>query len=205
MKDTASRLALPAILALLLLGACVPSASSPVLPAPAALVPTVSTTTASAPVGDLSPDTLKNLTYNSTYTRSHLAPLDNGVYTEPAAPGSATKLLVRLTDYTAYGQLNGQDAVAVVLSADPGGSGTFYDLAVVMDQNGSPVNVATVDLGDRIKLHTLSIQDGHIVVDMIAPDAGDPMCCPSKHLIKQYVLEGDQLLQTESEPVVAKN
>ena len=89
--------------------------------------------------GGLTPDTLANMTYQSEWTQSGTAPLENGQYSEPAAPGSATLTKVSLTEHVAFGELDGQPAAAVILVTDPGGSGTFYELAVVVEQNGQPV------------------------------------------------------------------
>jgi hypothetical protein len=82
----------------------------------------------------LTPADLANMTYHIPYTASGTATLLNGVYGEPAAPGSAASVVVTLTDFTAYGVLNGVDAAAVVLRTETGGSGVSYDLAVVVRQ-----------------------------------------------------------------------
>jgi heat shock protein HslJ len=104
-----------------------------------------------------------------------------------------------LTDNIAYGELNGQEAVAVILVTDPGGSGTFYDLAVVVEQDGQPVNVATTLLGDRVQVQALSVANNEIVVSMVTHGPDDPMCCPSQQVVQTYTLEGGQLVQTASE------
>jgi heat shock protein HslJ len=156
---------------------------------------------AQAPAADTGDDALANMEYKSQWTRSGTALLVNGEYREPAAPGSATETVVRLTDQVAYGDLNGQDAAAVVLVTDPGGSGTFYDLAVVVEQGGQPVNLAITSLGDRLEIQALSIIGNEIVVEMINQGPDDPMCCPSQQVVQTYALEGEQLVQTSSRVV----
>jgi heat shock protein HslJ len=146
-----------------------------------------------------SEETLANMEYKSEWTQSGTAPLTNGEYREQAAPGSATETVVRLTDQIAYGTLNGQEAAAVVLVTDPGGSGTFYDLAVVVEQDGQPVNVATTLLGDRAQVNSVTIENNQIVVDMITHGPEDPMCCPSQQVVQVYELQGDQLVQVSSQ------
>jgi len=147
-------------------------------------------------------DELKNTTYKSEWTQSGTAPLTDGEYSEQAAPGSATKTVVKLTDHIAYGQLGDyQQAAAVVLVTDPGGSGTFYDLAVVVNQDGKPVNVASTSLGDRVKINSFSIENGEVVVDMITHGPNDPMCCPTQQVVQKYALQGDELVQTSSEVI----
>lgn len=149
----------------------------------------------------LSPEQLANTTYRSEWTQDGLAPLTDGEFREPAAPGSATETVVRLTGHIAYGQLNGQDAAAVVLVTDPGGSGTFYDLGVVVNQEGRPVNVATTTLGDRVLIYDVSVIDNEIVVFMVQAGPDDALCCPSQQVVQRYTLDGDQLVQLSSEVI----
>jgi heat shock protein HslJ len=106
---------------------------------------------------------------------------------------------VRLTDNIAYGQLNNQAVAAVVLVTDPGGSGTFYDLAVVVNQNGTPTNVATTSLGDRVQINSSNVENNQIVVDMVQAGPDDPLCCPSQQVLKTFELQGDQLVEVSSQ------
>jgi hypothetical protein len=153
-----------------------------------------------APDG-LSKAELSNATYTLEYTQNGTAPLADGQYSEAAAPGSATMTTVSLTDNIAYGQLNGQDMAAVILVSDPGGSGTFYDLAVMVSQDGQPVNVAATFLGDRIQINTLSVENNQIKIDLIQAGPDDPMCCPSQQVIKTFELQGEQPVEISSEEV----
>jgi hypothetical protein len=82
------------------------------------------------------------------------------------------------------------------LISDAGGSGTFYDLAVVVDRDGEPVNVATTFLGDRLIINGLNLDGDEIVVDMITSGPNDPLCCPSQQVIKRYKLEPTLVEQT---------
>jgi heat shock protein HslJ len=153
-----------------------------------------------APAG-LSREELANATYSSEFTQEGTATLTNGEYSEPAAPGSATKTKVILTPYVAYGQLDGQDVAAVVLVTDPGGSGTFYALHLMTAESGQPVEVASTFLGDRIQINSITIEGDQIVVDMVQAGPDDPMCCPSQQVIKAYELQGGQLVEVSSQEV----
>ena len=144
----------------------------------------------------LDPVMLANIEYKSDWIQSGTAPLTDGEYREQAAPGSATETVVMITEHIAHGQLNGQDAAAVVLVTDPGGSGTFYDLAVVVEQDGAPVNVATTLLGDRVQIKAVSIVGNEIIVEMVTHGPDDPMCCPTQDVVQTYALEGQELVQT---------
>ena len=80
------------------------------------------------------------------------AQLKDGVFEEPAAPDSATKTKIWLGDLRALGDINGDGAedALVTLVVDPGGSGTFTYLALVLNENGKARPFAAVLLGDRI-------------------------------------------------------
>jgi heat shock protein HslJ len=155
---------------------------------------------ATAPPG-LSPQELANATYKSQYTISPTVTLQNGRYSEPAAPGSATETVIIMTRNLAYGDMNGEQSAAVVLVSNPGGSGTFYDLHLMFAPQGQAVNPATAFLGDRVQINDVKIENSLIVVDMVQAGPNDPMCCPSQHVIKSYSWEKDNLVEVSSEVV----
>jgi heat shock protein HslJ len=139
--------------------------------------------------------TLANMTYQSEFTASGTVTLTNGIYEEPAAPGSATMIEVQLLpEYTAVGELNGEPAAAVILATESGGSGVFFDLAVVMNVDGQPTNVATTLLGDRVEINAVRIENNQVVVDMVTQGPNDPMCCPTQQVVQVYELEGSALV-----------
>jgi heat shock protein HslJ len=150
---------------------------------------------------DMSWEALANLEYASEFAPSGMAPLSDGEYREPVAPGSATETVVKLTEHIAYGELNGQPAAVVVLVTDPGGSGTFYNLAIVMEQDGALANVASTFLGDRARIRSLTIEKDQIVVDMVTHGPDDPLCCPTQIVRDTYALEGETLVEVASEVI----
>jgi basic membrane protein A len=144
---------------------------------------------------------LRNAEYKLEYAPGGRARLVNGQFRAPAVAGAATETVIILSDVIVFGDLNGDgsgDAAAVLIS-DPGGSGTFYDLAAVVDQAGEPVNVATTSLGDRLIINELRLEGNEIVVDMVTTGPTDPLCCPSQHVIKRYKLE-PSLVEQEAAP-----
>ncbi len=157
---------------------------------------------ANAPAG-LGSQELANATYNSQYTASGTATLQDGTYSESAAPGSATKTTVSITEHVAYGNMNDQQSAAVILVTDPGGSGTFYDLHLMIAPEGQATNPATAFLGDRLQINDLKIENNRIVVDMVQAGPDDPLCCPTQQVIKTFEWQGDQLVETASEVVKA--
>ncbi|MGI9038043.1 MAG: hypothetical protein ACR2GQ_04185 [Gemmatimonadota bacterium] len=99
----------------------------------------------------------------------------------------------------AFGNLDGDPAgeAAVVTSTSAGGTGVFVDLAVVDQQGGRPVNTATVFLGDRIRVHSLKIEDGRIVLDATMHTPADPSCCPSLRAVRRFAFEGRDLVEID--------
>ena len=146
-------------------------------------------------MGTVDVKTFKNLAYTSEWTLKGTAPLVGGVYSESAAPGSATKTVVMLHDRMAFGYTaDGQQLAVAIMVTNPGGSGTFYDLAALTFEGGQPQHVASVSLGDRVKIQSLSITAGEIVVEMIAQGPDDPMCCPTQYTVERYALQGEELV-----------
>lgn len=182
------------LIAALVMSACTPAANSiPSIP------PTQVPQNSSNANPHLTLDQLKNSTYPSSFTASGRIQLTNGQATQDIAAGSASKLTVQLADQYAFGDLNGDslEDAAVVLISNSGGSGTFFDLAAVLNQNGRPNSVAAIQLGDRVQLKSISVAAGLININMITHGSSDPLCCPSLEVTQTYQLQGDQLIQVK--------
>jgi hypothetical protein len=84
---------------------------------------------------------------------------------------------------------------AVVYAYNTGGSGFFMMLGAVMNDQGKPNNIARTNLGDRVKINSLSIQAGKIIIDMVVHGPNDPACCPTVKKIAVYRLAGNKLVE----------
>ncbi len=105
----------------------------------------------------------------------------------------------------ALGDLNGDGAAdgVVILAVNTGGSGVFVYMLVVVNQNGTPKQVAVEMLGDRVNVKNLVVKDGQIVLDALGFAPGDPMCCPSQSVTRTYRLQGNALqVVPEAKPTV---
>ena len=152
----------------------------------------------------LDPQSLKNLEYHLGIIKeaqtdgNGVINLKDGLFAE-AIPNSSSKLKVDYVD-SATGDLNGdgvEDAV-VLLAINTGGTGTFMQLAAVLNQIGQLKHIDTADLGDRTKVNSIQIEDGIIKVQTIVHSASDPQCCPSLEKLQEFVLQGDRLIPMES-------
>lgn len=129
--------------------------------------------------------------------------LENGLYKFPSPHGEAeteeeeTEFWSISLDkeYIAIGDLNGDkkgDAAAILCSWT-GGTGQFYDLAVLLNKKGEPAFITHIHLGDRIGITHFEIRDNKILLDLVVQGPSDPLCCPTEQKHAEYVLEGDHL------------
>jgi uncharacterized membrane protein len=141
---------------------------------------------------------LKNAEYLTEFSPGGKVRLADGIHKEKIVPGSAAELIVSLGK-TAIGDLNGDgfEDAAVILVTNAGGSGTFRHLAAVLNRNGTPEHVATLFLGDRIRVESLSIRSRNIDTEMLIHDTDDPMPQPTLKLKQKYELRNDTLVPAQ--------
>jgi heat shock protein HslJ len=140
---------------------------------------------------------LQYMTFLSKWFPSGKVTLSRGEYREPAAPGSASEIIVTLSDRKAFGMVNGRQTAAVILVTDPGGSGMFYDLALLRREAEGWVNTDSVFLGDRVKVHSVAIENDRIIVAMRVHGPNDPMCCLTLEANRRFSVRGNRLVPAE--------
>lgn len=204
----------------LALAACAPAGSAP---GPAAVEPTAAVTEATAtlesamageatvavastaiaagagPV-ELSAAALGNATYRGILDQT-VTLADGRFEGEAAEPGATARpVITLLPEPMVTGDLDGDSRPdsAVLLVAESGGSGTFVYMAVVGLEDGRPVNLATTQLGDRVQVKELAIEDGQIAVTLVTHGPTDPMCCPTQEETRLYRVEDGELIQTSN-------
>ena len=164
---------------------------------PEVAIPEADAAATAAPVEEssfFSAEMLKNLTYSLEMVPAGSVQLTNGVYED-----AANRVLVSWVDTYALGQLNGQPAAAVLLIANTGGSGTFSHLAVVVEQDGEPMNVTTLFLGDRLRMNWMRIANNTINLELVGQGPDEPMCCGTQRTRLSFALEGEQLVESAAE------
>jgi len=145
---------------------------------------------------------LGNAEYQTEWTESGVVTLEDGEYRAPAAPGSASELVIEMTEYVAAGKLKDQATgseqlgAAVILTSSGGGTGTFYELHAMVIRDGQFYDVAWTQLGDGVQINSLAIVNGEILVDMITHGPQDAACCPTQPVVQTYALNGEELVLT---------
>jgi hypothetical protein len=141
---------------------------------------------------------LRNAEYLSESAESGRVQLRDGKLVDEAA-----HVWVTMLNVVAYGDVNGDghSDAAVILATNTGGSGVFHDLAVMVDQGGQPVNVAITNIGDRVKINSIAVDNERIILDLVTQGPSDPMCCPTNHVIQKYELQGDTLVLADERPI----
>jgi hypothetical protein len=151
------------------------------------------------PPSELSAAVLRSAPYSSQYVEEGQVRLAYGIFRDTARRVS----VFFLPEYAA-GDLDsdGVPDAAVVLATTTGGSGTFLDLAVVLNEDGRPANAATRFLGDRVPVDRIRIVEGEIQVDLTMHGPADPMCCPSLEVTRRFRYESGEVVEigTGAEP-----
>lgn len=149
-----------------------------------------------ATAAELSPEALGEATYQGILDQA--VTLAGGRFEGQLAAGDAASrpVVTLLPEPRVTGDLDGDGRPdsAVLLAAESGGSGTFVYLAVVGVADGRPVNMATTQLGDRVQVTGLAVEDGQIVVTLLTQGPDDPMCCPTQAETRVYRLEAGELV-----------
>jgi hypothetical protein len=124
----------------------------------------------------------KNTAY---YVDGRMATLKGGDST--LAP---TGLVDNLSGEPVFGDLNGdsKDDVALILTEEPGGSGTFYYVtAALQAKNGTAAGLDAVLLGDRIVPVATTIEGGVITVKYLDRKPGEPFsAAPSVAVTRKF-------------------
>ena len=124
---------------------------------------------------------------NATYpTEVGDISLNDGTFVQEIGDGASSTTW--LLGESAFGELDGDnvDDAVTILIQDTAGTGTFYYLYAMRNNDGSPEYIADLFLGDRIDLNSLEIIDNSIVIDYVRSGPNDPLCCPTMQVVETY-------------------
>ncbi|MFN8384254.1 MAG: LuxR C-terminal-related transcriptional regulator [Anaerolineales bacterium] len=150
-------------------------------------------TTPQAVSSTLSMEILRNATYRSPDWGEFQ--LSDGIYyrTPPTSQESPEAYTTRLLDTVLYGDINqdGLEDAVVFLATQSGGTGTFIEMAAVLNLDGSPVNISTEYLGDRVIVESGTVEGGLITLTLRVQGPNDPLCCPSKIEVRSFFIDAN--------------
>jgi heat shock protein HslJ len=146
----------------------------------------------------------QSMTYRLKSFPSGIVTLTGGEYRRSAAPGSASEITVKLSDKSALGTVKGEETGAVILVISSGGTGAFYDLALLSRGAKGWENSDTIFLGDRVALQSVQIENNLIVIDMKTHGTNDPMCCPTLEMRKRFAVKGNRLAPVTEDTAVGE-
>jgi len=94
-----------------------------------------------------------------------------------------------------YGDFNsdGQQDIAALYSESGGGSGTFYRLVFLINENGQFFHEDTRYLGDRVVIYSLKEDQGKVIIDMLTHAEGDSSAGPTKRAQYVYKYYGPEI------------
>lgn len=140
-------------------------------------------------------DQLKNIEYSVDSKQKVI--LKDGKYIKEY-PGLAETFEVGIfNNLIAFGDLNndGKKDAAVIIDFRSGGTGHFYNISAVINNNGQPESAAYSFLGDRIEISSIKIDGGIIYVDGTFKKDTDGGCCPTDKKIREFKLENNKLIE----------
>gem|GEM_PF-4246835 len=131
---------------------------------------------------------LKNMSYHILMGDETVA-LRNGEYKRLDSIDNYLRVFINNIE---LGDLDGDgigDAAVVIVSSG-GGSGAFFELTVLLGDGRLYTQQASAMLGDKIKVKSLKMKNGTIIVDILSHKENDPDCCPSLKVAKKFKLAG---------------
>jgi hypothetical protein len=88
--------------------------------------------------------------------------------------------------------------VALILTQNSGGSGTFYHIAVLLSSKDGYRGTNTIFFGDRIAFKTIKFIDGEIVVNYLDRNLDEPMVAfPTVDTSKYFKVNNGELMEIQ--------
>jgi hypothetical protein len=120
--------------------------------------------------------------------------LVDGKFCENQSDGSSINL--ELDDNAAFGDINndGIEDAALLLVESMGGTGAFVSLTTMISGQNGYVQSNSILIDDRPLIHSLSILDGEIILNVNVHGINDPMVDPTVNMTKSFRLFNENLM-----------
>jgi len=165
----------------------------------------VSLAIASENSNSLNEEAVKNFTYHLKYSKQTVT-LKNGEYKTPLRPGNEEDmknyLSVKIEKYGIFEPTLLPPFAIVILSENFGGSGIFFEITALVNENGKIIQTNSIELGDRVIIKDLRFQPGFVTfrdrerdsiyLTLLTHKENDPSCCPTKQEILCFTLVRDK-------------
>ena len=135
------------------------------------------------------------ITFKSMRVPSGNVRLINGEYREKVLSDNPTEIVVRLDEHTATGKLGQKDMAAAILVSDIGTGEVYYDLALLQKTQSGWENTDIIELGDRVKIQSVSIAEDEIVVGLKVHGPYDRDCCSTLETVYYYQVSGGRMVK----------
>jgi len=156
----------------------------------------------------LNEKTIMNFSYRLKYSEKAVT-LKDGKYESSLIPGNEKDiknyLKVKIEKYNIFtlNELNRKISCAIViLSENFGGSGIFFEITALVNENGKIIQTNSIELGDRVIINDLKFQPGFVTfrdrerdsiyLTLLTHKENDPSCCPTKQEILCFTLVRDK-------------
>ncbi|WP_206202395.1 hypothetical protein [Thermodesulfobacterium sp. TA1] len=154
---------------------------------------TIKSTIASESPDTLNEETIKNFRYHLKYSGQTVT-LKNGEYKTQLRPGNEEDIKnyisVKIEKYGIFKPNFSLPFAIVILSENFGGSGVFFEITALVNENGKIMQTNSIKLGDRVVVKDLKFQPGFVTfrdrerdsiyLSLLTHRETDPSCCPTK-------------------------
>jgi len=121
---------------------------------------------------------------------------------EPFMEESSVRPMVHLiTELLPAGDLNGDgiDEVLALMVENSGGTGHFLHIVPYSLIDGQMTQLGHALVGDRVKIRSVVIEDGNIVMRTVQAGPEDGACCPTEKNRRVFSLQDDGLNEVATE------
>jgi heat shock protein HslJ len=135
------------------------------------------------------------IAFKSGRVPSGTVKLNNGEYREKTSEQESAQVVVNLDDHMATGKGGHNDMAAAILVSHLDGGEVYYDLALLKKTQAGWENTDIVELGDRVKIQSISIEDDEFVVHLKVHGPYDRDCCATLEKIFKYNVSGGKIVK----------